>query len=62
MDPIGAITSITGQVLRRIADALDTPPAQPSAPPVHIDTIHVHITGTATHGRAPRIFGRGNGS
>ncbi len=56
MDPIGAIASITGQVLRRIADALDAPAVQPSSLPVHIGTVHVTIHPPAD--ARPARFGR----
>lgn len=59
MDPIAAIASITSQVLRRIADAIDGQPAPPAAPPVHIETLHVHLTDAAPADRAPRLFRRG---
>lgn len=59
LDPITAVTSITSQVLRRIADAIDGQPSPPATPPVHIDTVHVHIIGPAPTERGPRLFRRG---
>lgn len=44
MDPIGAITKITGGVLRRIADAIDDQPATEQGVTIHIETLHVHGT------------------
>ncbi len=59
MDPIDAITKITGGVLRRIADAIDTAPAAEPAVTIHIETLHVH-SDSATTGRVlrNRILGR----
>lgn len=42
MDPVGSIVSITAQVLRRLADAVEA--SEPAAPPVtiHIETLIVN--------------------
>lgn len=42
-DPVGAITNITGQVLRRIADALDTNVVEP-VQPIIVNVEHLHVT------------------
>lgn len=41
---VSAITTITGQVLRNIADAIDGTPPPSARVPVHIETLHVHMT------------------
>ncbi|MFD4294152.1 hypothetical protein ACFWQG_13125 [Rhodococcus sp. NPDC058532] len=56
MDPIGAITSITAGVLRRIADAIeDQAPSVDLAQPIVVHIASVTITETATR---PTLFGR----
>ena len=42
MDVVGSITSITAQVLRRLADGVDPQPVEAGPDEVHI---HVHIHG-----------------
>lgn len=68
MDPIDAITKITGGVLRRIADAIDSSPTTEPGVTIHIGTLHVHGTPAdlgatintelKVRGGRPRFFGR----
>ena len=54
MDPIGAITSITAGVLRRIADAIEDQPSA-AASPIVVHIANVTITETSA---ARPLFGR----
>lgn len=54
MDPIAAITKITGGVLRRIADAIDGQ-APDAAPSIHIEVVHVHVDADTVRTPATRI-------
>lgn len=45
MDLVGQITSITAQVLRRLADGVDSTPTEPAEPrEIHVH-VHVHSDG-----------------
>ena len=45
MDPlVSLVTTVTGGVLRRIADAIDGQAAPPAPAPVHIENLHIHVT------------------
>ena len=70
MDPIGSITKITGQVLRRIADAIDHDAQAVPGVTIHIDVVHMHgatphldpsvveARGIAERTLRQRVFGR----
>lgn len=55
MDPIDAITKITSGVLRRIADAIDTAPTIEPTVTIHIETLHVHHSDSATVARNEKV-------
>ncbi|WP_139277747.1 hypothetical protein [Rhodococcus marinonascens] len=54
MNPIDAITSITGHVLIRIGRAIVGDAPETTAPaPIHIEAVHVHYDGPAPRGSTP---------
>jgi hypothetical protein len=55
MDVVASITSITAQVLRKLADGIEAAPVEDARPTVHIENMHVHCEHEATPDVTPRF-------